>query len=430
MAALSVGSQNIIDVRKEAWYSAYFYDNKQGLNNAKRKNANVMIKMVGIKGDLQHGLRSRYEWTTLQEDINEGIDKGIIRMKPRWVQVEFEDLDEEFEWADADDDRLLFICSCPSQIDQDRTIMQQVEDKCQGRSNVELTFNWDTDAAASVFENMNIGGGGGGSGGGEQGGGVEGAVEGGEGGGGAGQGGDGGRRAAAVATEASVPAVSARAGEVLNKKMADPFGRSYTYSGTVNEAGEPHGKGVEEWTNGDVFEGGYRNGKRHGKGCYTDRNGFIFDGEYVNDQWHGKGTFTFGDGVAEVVQYDMGKPTGEAAQWNCDRTRAWRLMNGEPEDEISLEEAAQIADRLGLPVPAPSTPVPAPYKLCADTSGEPPVPPKSFGPLSAADMAEAYDELEEIIRELGLREGLRELEANREGLRELEAKDSTAMEKE
>ena len=37
----------------------------------------------------------------------------------------------------------------------------------------------------------------------------------------------------------------------------------------------------------------------------------------------------------------------------ADGQRAARLRDGEEEEEISLEEARQTAERLGLPIPSP-----------------------------------------------------------------------------
>ena len=62
-------------------------------------------------------------------------------------------------------------------------------------------------------------------------------------------------------------------------------------------------------------------------------------------------TFTYVNGRVEVGQYNMGKDIGEGARWSSDRRTAWRLKDGNKGDEISLAEAAQIAGRLGLPVP-------------------------------------------------------------------------------
>ena len=57
-------------------------------------------------------------------------------------------------------------------------------------------------------------------------------------------------------------------------------------------------------------------------------------------------------GSALAGQYNMDKRIGEGARWSSDRRTAWRLKEyGMKGDEISLAEAAQIAGRLGLPVP-------------------------------------------------------------------------------
>ena len=71
----------------------------------------------------------------------------------------------------------------------------------------------------------------------------------------------------------------------------------------------------------------------------------------MDDKKHGKGTFTYASGEVEVGQYNMGKDIGEGARWSSDRRTAWRLKDGNKGDEILLAEAAQIAGRLGLPVP-------------------------------------------------------------------------------
>ena len=86
------------------------------------------------------------------------------------------ELEEELEWADKRPNRIIIVYSVPSQIGNDRTIMRQVEDICQGREHVELTFSEAGNAASMLFESMTItapghpttgsGGGGGGSGGG------------------------------------------------------------------------------------------------------------------------------------------------------------------------------------------------------------------------------------------------------------------------
>ena len=66
---------------------------------------------------------------------------------------------------------------------------------------------------------------------------------------------------------------------------------------------------------------------------------------------HGKGKFTFATGIVRIGCYEAGQPVGQGAQWSADRAQAWELQDGQPGRSISQEEAAQIAARIGLPVP-------------------------------------------------------------------------------
>ena len=42
---------------------------------------------------------------------------------------------------------------------------------------------------------------------------------------------------------------------------------------------------------------------------------------------------------------------GQAVRWSADRTEAWELQASEEVRGIPLDEAAQIAARIGLPPP-------------------------------------------------------------------------------
>ena len=55
-----------------------------------------------------------------------------------------------------------------------------------------------------------------------------------------------------------------------------------------------------------------------------------------------------------VSRYEGGAEAGEGAKWSRDRRTAWRLDGCRQlslQADLSLEEAAQIAARLGQPVP-------------------------------------------------------------------------------
>ena len=66
----------------EGWYPRYFQSNVTVLNNAARKKKSVKVKMIGLQGCLTYGVRTRFEWTALTEDINEGCEKGKIHVRP------------------------------------------------------------------------------------------------------------------------------------------------------------------------------------------------------------------------------------------------------------------------------------------------------------------------------------------------------------
>ena len=53
----------------------------------------------------------------------------------------------------------------------------------------------------------------------------------------------------------------------------------------------------------------------------------------------------------DVGRFKAGADVGEGAKWSADRATAWRVSDGKSGEAISLEEAARIAERVGLPVP-------------------------------------------------------------------------------
>ena len=66
----------------------------------------------------------------------------------------------------------------------------------------------------------------------------------------------------------------------------------------------------------------------------------------------GPGTMWYASGRADVVSFEKDCDDSEGARWSIDRQTAWRLHRGEVIEEISIEEATKIAERLGEPVPA------------------------------------------------------------------------------
>jgi len=119
------------------------------------------------------------------------------------------------------------------------------------------------------------------------------------------------------------------------------------------QADKKEGSGDYYYANGDTFTGTYTADKKEGAECtyFFAGTGTRFVGGYRADKRDGAGTFFYKDGTAEVCQHSGGEKSGEGAKWSVDRTTAWRLRAGKIGDEISLDEAAQIAERVGRPVP-------------------------------------------------------------------------------
>ena len=38
------------------------------------------------------------------------------QVRPKWLQIEFDELAETLEWLEKDDNRMIIICSVPSQV--------------------------------------------------------------------------------------------------------------------------------------------------------------------------------------------------------------------------------------------------------------------------------------------------------------------------
>ena len=83
-------------MREELCYARYFKANEPVLKNIHRESHDASVRMLGIQGDLDYGLRIRcvsrkhwlhgthlcmQEFTALQEDINQTISSGAISVR-------------------------------------------------------------------------------------------------------------------------------------------------------------------------------------------------------------------------------------------------------------------------------------------------------------------------------------------------------------
>ena len=84
--------------------------------------------------------------------------------------------------------------------------------------------------------------------------------------------------------------------------------------------------GSQEWTDGDKYEGQYKDGKANGQGTYTFPDGEKYVGQFKDGSFNGQGTYTFADGNKYVGQYKDNKKNGQGtftwgdgSQWNGDK---------------------------------------------------------------------------------------------------------------
>ena len=123
------------------------------------------------------------------------------------------------------------------------------------------------------------------------------------------------------------------------------------YEGQFKE-GVPHGKGRYAFANGEVYEGEFEADLRHGSGTTVNADGTVVLGTYEKGQLDGPVTVRYADGKAFVGRCEAGTNVGLGAKWSADRQQAWEMRDGFTETRsISLAEAAQIAEGIGLPVP-------------------------------------------------------------------------------
>lgn len=90
----------------------------------------------------------------------------------------------------------------------------------------------------------------------------------------------------------------------------------------------------------------------HGRGSIRYASGSSYEGDWRAGKKHGSGTYFWADGRIEIGFYEEDKSVGEGCMWSMDGRQAWRIVNdGEYVEEISLDVARQVAERVGEEVP-------------------------------------------------------------------------------
>ena len=67
------------------------------------------------------------------------------------------------------------------------------------------------------------------------------------------------------------------------------------YSGAWNE-GKKNGYGIQTWTDGDKYEGQFKNNLMHGQGVYSFASGTVHSGAWERGNKHGYAVVTWANG--------------------------------------------------------------------------------------------------------------------------------------
>ena len=131
----------------------------------------------------------------------------------------------------------------------------------------------------------------------------------------------------------SSPRLKIRIKELLEESLEDKKSEIKVlnqdlYNGEYKD-GLYHGQGTYTHSNGDIFEGEWKEGKRH-QGTYTHSNGDLYEGDWKEGKRHGHGTYIESEGDKYVGGWKEGKKHGQGtyigSEWD-------KYVGGWKEDE-------------------------------------------------------------------------------------------------
>ena len=77
-----------------------------------------------------------------------------------------------------------------------------------------------------------------------------------------------------------------------------------------------HGEGTIYFTNGDIYEGDWKDDKANGKGKFIWKSGNIYEGDWKDDNKNGKGKYVWCNGDYFEGEYKNDEENGEGIRFN------------------------------------------------------------------------------------------------------------------
>ena len=94
--------------------------------------------------------------------------------------------------------------------------------------------------------------------------------------------------------------------EIINKEFPG------TYTGKwYNNNNKPYGEGIMTFSDGEIYEGEWKDGKIDGKGTYNFSNGNVYKGEFKDNGINGQGTFNYFNGDVCEGNFKNGRRDGK-----------------------------------------------------------------------------------------------------------------------
>ena len=106
------------------------------------------------------------------------------------------------------------------------------------------------------------------------------------------------------------------------KKDAIIGGKKYIYCGQFEEGTDTwDGFGILVYSDGNIYEGCWKNGSINEFGRYIYNTGDYYIGEFEEGSKHGQGTYWFANGRKYVGEYKNGQRTGQGTLWLADDSK-------------------------------------------------------------------------------------------------------------
>jgi hypothetical protein len=146
---------------------------------------------------------------------------------------------------------------------------------------------------------------------------------------------------------------------------------TWVYDGFVRESDQQlHGAGVKKWSDGEIQEGNFRDGKLHGQGKCTLPRGSVYVGEYAQGKYHGRGRYTYANGDVYEGEFTNNDMNGQGAMTYTDGRResgTWRddkFVGSPPLPGTKFVQQVTPPSPALINVASPSHP-PPPHLLCS-----------------------------------------------------------------